>query len=572
MKPASESAEAHSNLEDLVTLYNLSQRVSQARSGTEVMRAALEELAEHSPYRCTIALLQFDPAGQPLQFHVPFFYQPGVGVQPTNDFVPTGEDELNPLLDAGQTVAIADVGADPRVPEVLRREQLSEGRPALAIIPLVVGGRRTGNLILSHTEPHAWTESELRLFRSSANQLAVAIDNAQLFADTQRALDETRLLYETSRRLSTALDVDEVIEVYLDQVAARGPYTCSLVLYEFDAAGHRTAVIAHAHWTPNSGLFRVREYYPNERDDLDPVIDAGQIVLISDVHTDPRVSATLRQIQAVADRPALAMIPLMVHGQCIGLVVLSSPQVHRWAEADLWPYQVTASPLATAIDNRRQQVLLYERGQQLAVLEERQRLARDLHDTVTQLIFSLTLIAQSVGTVYRRDQAEGERRLGRVVELSQQALAEMRALLAELRPVTLVPEGLLPALKQQIEWITSQEKFFIQLVADGYTPRSSEVEEALFRIAQESLNNIVKHAHAGQVVVRLSQANGRVELSVTDDGRGFDPALSVTANRDGGGLGLIGMRERVEQLAGALEIRSIPGKGTIIRASLPARQ
>ncbi|MBE7553396.1 MAG: hypothetical protein HS126_20180 [Anaerolineales bacterium] len=103
------------------------------------------------------------------------------------------------------------------------------------------------------------------------------------------------------------------------------------------------------------------------------------------------------------------------------------------------PYQVTAAQLATSIDSRRQHYLLSERGQQIAVLKERQRLARDLHDSVTQLIFSMTLIAQSIAPAWRRDSAEGERRVNRLLELSQAALAEMRALLAELRPPDLPP-------------------------------------------------------------------------------------------------------------------------------------
>src|SRR5574342_510903 len=128
------------------------------------------------------------------------------------------------------------------------------------------------------------------------------------------------------------------------------------------------------------------------------------------------------------------MIPLMVRGQRIGLVVLGYPGVHEWNGAGLRPYQATAVQLATAIDSRLQQGLLFERGQQLAVLQERQRLARELHDSVTQLIFSTTLIAQSIAQAWRRDPSEGQHRVDRLLELSQTALQEMRTLLFELRP------------------------------------------------------------------------------------------------------------------------------------------
>lgn len=550
------------NVERLSILYDLSQRISQARDDTTIMREALEALAAHSPYRCTIALFEFDATGRPHRFRVPFFYQPGQGLVAANVYVPATDDELNPLLNAGQTVAITDVATDARVPEFLRQEQLASGRPALVLIPLVVGGRRIGNLVLSHSEPHVWTDGELQLFRSSANQLAATLENARLFGDVQRALEEMRLLYETARQFGAALSLDEVIEVYLEQVAARsGRFTCSVVLYEFDEAGERTAVIAHAHWTPRSGLLRVREPYPNERDDLDVILETGQSVRVTDIRLDPRAPQRLQQ--ALAERPALAMLPLIVRGRCMGLVAISETTPHAWTDDDLWPYQATASQLAIAIDSRRQQVLLAERGQQLAVLEERQRLARDLHDSVTQLIFSLMLIAQSVGPAYKRDLVEGERRIGRMLELSQQALAEMRALLAELRPTSPVASGLLPALRQHLERVAEREKLHIHLQADAYRAQSPEREEMLYRVAQESLNNVVKHARAQTVTLALTPVNGSLTLVITDDGRGFNPTQAA------GGIGLPGMRERVERLGGALKVQSAPNTGTTICVTLP---
>ena len=116
-----------------------------------------------------------------------------------------------------------------------------------------------------------------------------------------------------------------------------------------------------------------------------------------------RASPELREIQARDRRPAVAMIPLMARGRRIGLVILSSPSIHQWSSADLRLYQATAAQLANAIDTRFQQSLLYERGQELAVLEERQRLARELHDSVTQMLFSMTLIAQSLAPAWQRE-------------------------------------------------------------------------------------------------------------------------------------------------------------------------
>jgi signal transduction histidine kinase len=385
------------------------------------------------------------------------------------------------------------------------------------------------------------------------------------------------------------MDVDEVIDVYLEQVAARGRYVCTVMLYAFDKVGQRTAAIIRGRWTPREGRVHLEERLPYTRDAFDPLLDAGQTVTIADFRRDPRVSAELRCIQSGNKRPAWAMIPLLVRSQRIGLVILRYPFVHRWSETDLQPYQATAAQLAAAIDSRQQHLLLIERGQRLAVLEERQRLARELRDSVTQLVFSMTLIAQSIAPAWRRDSAEGERRVTRLLELSQSTLTEMRALVAELRPaedaaVASAAEGAMPeisrvrrdgleaALQVHIADIT-RDGLHIDLDTTAYKRQPLAQEEALYRIVQEALNNIVKHAHARRIEITLRAVGGLTSLTVRDDGRGFAIEPAGVANgvrsRTSGGLGLRIMRERAEALGGRIDVVSAPGKGTIVDVRLP---
>jgi signal transduction histidine kinase len=206
------------------------------------------------------------------------------------------------------------------------------------------------------------------------------------------------------------------------------------LLYEGDGTGARAYAVLRGRWTPQEGLTHPNERLPYTCDAFDTLLDAGQTVTIADFRVDPRVSSELRRLQSRNQRPAWALIPLMVRGHRIGLVILSSPAVHQWCEADLQPYQATAALLAAALESRRQYLLLIEGGQRLAVLEERQRLARDLHDSVTQLIASMALVAQSIAPSWQRDPAEGERCVQRLLELSQSTVSAMRALLAGLRP------------------------------------------------------------------------------------------------------------------------------------------
>lgn len=483
-------------------------------------------------------------------------------------------------------VLVADVRQDPRYIPVPGQEDI---RSEIAV-PLLAGNELAGVLNVESDQP--FSREDMADLELVADQLGVAIANARLFEDTQQALAETQLLYETSRRISSAISVDDVIRAYLEQVGTRGRYMCSVVLYDFDEWGQKTAVVLRGRWTPQEGLQLGEERFPYTYDALDPPLDAGQTIIIRDVFSDPRVSEGLREIQRKSGRPALVMIPLMAHGERFGLVILTYPTVWDWPEADLWPYQVTAAQLASAIYTRQQQALLYRRGQEVAVLRERQRLARELHDSVTQLIFSMTLIAQSIAPAWKRDPEEGQQRVSRLLELSQDALAEMRALLFELRTpdvpsddmeevghipgiVRLKRDGLVQALERHVQGIV-RDGLEVEFKAPVYRPLPLDCEIALYRITQEALNNVVKHAEAQRVSVEMTERNDAISLTISDDGVGFIVGERGRKQQDGRfnrpmhtGLGLRTMRERVEALGGSLNIQSAPGKGTRVQVLVP---
>jgi signal transduction histidine kinase len=206
------------------------------------------------------------------------------------------------------------------------------------------------------------------------------------------------------------------------------------------------------------------------------------------------------------------------------------------------------------------------RVEELAAAEERNRLARELHDSVTQTIFSLTLTAQAARTLMDQDTARAVQQLDRVQELAGDALAEMRSLIRQLRPKTVAELGLAPALRQHAAERQSRDGLHVDLRLDGERRVPAEVEEALFRVAQEALNNVVKHARTDRAEVCLAWQDQAVTLTVEDRGAGFDPAR---AGPDASHLGLTGMRERVAALGGTLDVRSEPGAGTRIHVHVP---
>lgn len=200
-----------------------------------------------------------------------------------------------------------------------------------------------------------------------------------------------------------------------------------------------------------------------------------------------------------------------------------------------------------------------------ATLEERQRLARELHDSVIQSLYSMTLFA----TVGQQMAEAGELTnvqsyLSQLGETAQQVLKEMRLLIYDLRPPVLERGGLAGALKQRLNTVEERTGVVTHLLIEGRITLSAPVEAELYRIVQEALNNSAKYAHATKVTVHLRGTAGEVQLEVSDNGQGFD--LAVASDR--GGLGLVSMRERAEGLGASFAICSAPGQGTQVTVRL----
>jgi len=208
---------------------------------------------------------------------------------------------------------------------------------------------------------------------------------------------------------------------------------------------------------------------------------------------------------------------------------------------------------------------LRRQAAELAAGEERSHLARELHDSVTQALFSMTLVTRTIEMQLDRDVAAARQQLVTLRDLQREALAEMRALIFELRPGNLEQDGLIHALKTHSSAL--QARIGLPIVVKGAELADRlpiEIEEALYRIAQEALHNVVKHAAAHQVRLELELDGGDVHLAIEDDGVGFDPAAVAD-----GRLGLTGMRARAARIGAALDVESRPGHGTTIEVVVP---
>jgi two-component system nitrate/nitrite sensor histidine kinase NarX len=206
-----------------------------------------------------------------------------------------------------------------------------------------------------------------------------------------------------------------------------------------------------------------------------------------------------------------------------------------------------------------------EQAQALATLEERRRLARNLHDAVNQSLFSASLIAEVLPRLWEQHPAEVRASLEDLRRLTRGALAEMRGLLVELQPLELSDSELEDLLRLLGDALTGRTNIPVTVTAAGQGVLPSEVQIILYRLCQEALNNIAKHAAAGQVLIDLQYDHGTVALSIRDDGRGFDPGQVSP-----GHYGLNIMQERAKAAGAALSIRSAPGQGTEVAVRWPA--
>ena len=293
-------------------------------------------------------------------------------------------------------------------------------------------------------------------------------------------------------------------------------------------------------------------------------IEAHATVIDEDVISrrlaDPRF-APLHDLIRTEPWSVIVSLPLMHHDTAIGALNAYYPSGQHPPEIDMSFLRAMADQAASAVDYAR----LLSASRDKVALEERQRLARDLHDSVSQAVYGIALGARSAQEMLAKDPSQLREPLDYILRLSEAALAEMRALIFELRPEALEREGLTGALKHHTAVLRSRYGITVEEAIAGEPTMSWESKQALYRIAQEALHNAGRHARATRVWVELSQDDAEIRLEVRDNGVGFDPQ-----SEHPGHFGLNTMRERAAELGGSLEIESRPQAGTNVRAVVPA--
>jgi signal transduction histidine kinase len=432
-------------------------------------------------------------------------------------------------------------------------------------VPLCYAGQAIGMITLDRPTLDAFTAADAQLASSFAQQAALAIENARLFAAEQQRRRQSEALRKGALALTEALGPDAVLRRIVQQ-ATELMETPLCTIYEVDQETGQ--LLIRYTWGDTVSPTPQRATAPSDlgakigRHVVEAAIQSHHAVGVPDVLDSPwRARLDLRD-QPATLLPFRSMLaaPMLVQGRTYGGIVVFYSTLRHFSLDEVQLIDIFADQAALALEHAR----LVDQSRRLAALEERQRIARDLHDSVSQTLFSLTLAAQAARTTIEINGVGAAEMLQTVQELAGGALAEMRALIFELRPGALHEAGLAAAIERFVGAFRSRTGVAVTLDLDSRR-LPPPVEEALYRINGEALANVGKHACASQAVVTLKHISDGVELIVRDDGRGFDPSQPITGDH----MGQRTMQERAAALGGSCVVQSAPGSGTTVVVRVP---
>jgi signal transduction histidine kinase len=471
-----------------------------------------------------------------------------------------GERELEVQVAVGEN-AVELAAMRVSVDGSLAGTAVATGQPQVApsqlVLPLRARGRTLGTLSAYTRGPDAIQVHQIELLATFASQAAVSLDNAQLYAELTSRLEEMVGLQRLGTLLLEEHDFDRVLHsicLQLQRLTDAGGVGIALLEDDPRFLEMRTVV------GPSADALRGARI-PTEGSFAAQALRTNRPQRSNDAQNDPR---GYKHSLVLGNTRTILSVPMKTRQRTVGVLsVYNKEGEGGFTDRDAELATFFANQAAAAIENAR----LYEQSREYAVIEERNRLARELHDSVTQSLFSVTLLSEASLNLLERDPSKARERLERANELAQGALAEMRALIFQLRPMTLQEEGLLSALKKHLTAVHSRDGRVVALEVTGVTRRlPAPVEDAAFRIIQEALNNVHKHSGPTSTArVELDFGSSVLRALITDNGIGFDPE----APRPEGKFGMLSMRERAEGVGGRLHVQSALHQGTVVSAELP---
>ncbi|SMO83201.1 GAF domain-containing sensor histidine kinase [Melghirimyces algeriensis] len=414
-----------------------------------------------------------------------------------------------------------------------------------ATIPLTAGSQRIGLLNVTSPGKERFSDEELALLEAFAYQIGMAVQKTRLIQVQKRRAQQYARLDQASRAIWAIRDIDHLPEQAICEVDRSFPWPFVAMWVN---KGNRMQLVQGKKRPSNVDISL------EIPDLIRKSFEKQQLVLV-------REDESLEHFQSFwPDCTGVIAVPVSTQTERIGVLSVGGIQGNEVEEDDSQVVKALGKHLSLAMESAR----LEEKRQQLTVSQERNRLARDLHDSVNQKLFSLSLSAQAIKEFPQEEKKLFQETLQDIQDLSQEALKEMRALIWQLRPPGL-EAGIMTALRNYAHQLGLRVKDEVE----GVDRLPGPVEEALWRIGQEALNNVSRHAGTDQVILRLKVKEGEVRLEVIDFGKGFSYDSKQHHQRT---FGMTSMKERAEMLGGSFYIESIPGERTVCRTVIPIRE
>jgi two-component system, NarL family, sensor histidine kinase DevS len=474
--------------------------------------------------------------------------------------LPRGRGILGLLIREAKPLRLHDLSEDPH------SVGFPPGHPPMRSflgVPILLRSVAYGNFYLCEkADGEDFTEEDQDLVTLLAGQAAVAIENARLYEATTQWSTQLESLHDVGNALATETDLDRLLDIVARRLRDLLEARLVAVLLPVGTEDLRFAAVARGDGVDDDLLGRTM---PRATSKSGRVFERGRSERSDSVLDDPEVDHEI--IRRFGARSGL-WVPLVARSHTIGLIAAHDKlgADARFSDNDLRLAETFASRAALAVDLSQRIARDALRRVVDAQELERRRLARELHDETGQALTSILLGLRTLEETL--DGPGPQAAVADLRELVVATLQDVRRLAVELRPKVLDDFGLVPALERLTETFAEQTGIVVRFESGlGAERLPAEVETALYRIVQESLTNIVKHAHARTISIALTRKPGTVAVVVEDDGQGFDPA-----GVGEGGFGLEGMRERVGLLDGRLQVESSEGAGTTLVAEVPASQ
>jgi PAS domain S-box-containing protein len=440
---------------------------------------------------------------------------------------------------------------------------LFSGLHSAVLIPLKSGETTTGILCFGFEEQRDFPSEDIDLYNTIAEIAGTSLHRAIMLEALENQVDlrtqHLSTLYAINNFAGERRDLADILNQVLN-ITLEAMNNQSGAIYLLNTTGTGLRLATHQNLPPDDSIHlqTINLDGPQWRE----LVNAPLPQILHDHDLENDFLPVFRDNQ-YPNSSTILIAPIRAKGQPLGLLINFTDNTQDYDEEDIVLFGTIADQIGMFVERAR----LITQAEQAAVIEERQRLARELHDSVTQLLYSQVLFSGASLKVLNQDNLLlTEQYLTRIEQAAQQALKEMRLLVFELRPTDQLDEGLIDALRKRLDAVEKRSGMETHLVVEGDFRLDDNFEMSIYRIVQEALNNTLKHAGAKSVTVTIRQGTDTLEVEVADNGCGFNLDESL----ESGGMGLASMLERTASLGGKMHVETEPGNGTRIRVTFGA--